>query len=317
MTAPARTIGIDIGGTKIAAGVVTAEGEIEHLTRRPSPADDPDALDDAIAECVAELREKSDVGAVGLAAAGYVSEDRSTMSYAPNLAWRDRPLAPPLRARTGLDVVVENDANAAAWAEYRFGAGRGCQDAVLVTLGTGVGGGIVVGGRLVRGGHGYAAELGHLRAVPRGLPCGCGQLGCWEQYISGNALVAEARRRAGGDPVRWRGVLGPVGGDEERIDGPLLTELAAAGEPVAVDLVHDLATMVGEFCSSVVAVLDPEVIVLGGGLGSVELLLEPARAAFTRTVSPRGHHPPVEIRVAEMGNTAGIVGAADLARILS
>jgi glucokinase len=317
MTDRARTIGIDIGGTKIAAGVVTADGVVEHEARRPTPAGDPEAIDDAMAECVAELREKSEVSAVGLAAAGYVSEDRSTVSYAPNLAWRDRPLAPPLRARTGLDVVVENDANAAAWAEYRFGAGRGRRDVVLVTLGTGVGGGIVVGGRLVRGGHGYAAELGHLRAVPRGLPCGCGQLGCWEQYISGQALVAEARRRAGGDPVRWRDVLERVGGDAERIDGPLLTGLAEAAEPVAADLVRDLATMVGEFCASVVAVLDPEVIVLGGGLGSVDLLLEPARAAFTRTVSPRGHHPPVEIRVAELGNTAGIVGAADLARLLS
>jgi glucokinase len=317
MTDPAMTIGVDIGGTKIAAGVVTPEGVVERVARRPTPAGDPEKIDAAMAECVAELRRSHVVSAVGLAAAGYVSEDRSTMSYAPNLAWRDRPLAPPLRARTGLDVVVENDANAAAWAEYRFGAGRGRRDVVLVILGTGVGGGIVVDGRLVRGAHGYAAEIGHLRAVPRGLPCGCGQLGCWEQYISGSALVAEARRRADGDPARWRAVLDRAGGDGDGIDGPLLTAMARAGETVAVDLVSEVATMVGEFCASVVAVLDPEVIVLGGGLGSVDLLLEPARAAFARTVSPRGYHPPVEIRVAEMGNTAGIVGAADLARVLS
>ena len=316
MSATGLTIGVDIGGTKIAAGVVTPDGTIERVARRPTPAGDPDAIDEAMAACVIELQATHDVEAVGLAAAGYVSADRSTMAYAPNLAWRDRPLAPPLRERTGLDVVVENDANAAAWAEYRFGAGRGHRDVVLVILGTGVGGGIVVDGALLRGAHGFAAEIGHLRAVPGGLPCGCGQVGCWEQYISGSAFVAEARRRAAADPESWAHVTAQAGETLDRFDGPLLTMLARSGDPVAADLFQYVGGLVGEFCASIVAVLDPEVIVLGGGLGSVgDLLLEPARESFARTVSPRGHHPGVELRAAEMGNTAGMVGAGDLARL--
>jgi glucokinase len=315
MSATDLTIGVDIGGTKIAAGVVTGDGRIERVSRRPTPTDDPAAIDATVAECVADLRSTHDVAAIGIAAAGYVSADRSTMVYGTNLAWRDHPVGPVLRSVTGLDVVVENDANAAAWAEYRFGAGRGRGDMVLVILGTGVGGGIVVDGRMLRGAHGFAAEIGHLRAVPGGLPCNCGQSGCWEQYISGSALVAEARRRADRDPQAWRDVLDRAGGTIDSVDGPLLTALSRAGEPVAADLLRDVGALLGEFCASVVAVLDPEVIVLGGGLGSVgEPILGPARESFVRNVSPRGHHPGVDLRAAQMGNTAGIVGAADLAR---
>jgi glucokinase len=315
MTADAvTTIGVDIGGTKIATGVVAPDGTILARAQRATPARDPGAIEATVADCVNELRAQHEVAAVGVAAAGFVSTDRSTVLFAPNLAWRDRDLRQGVHALTGLEVVVENDANAAAWAEARFGAGRGHHDVVMVTLGTGVGGGIVVGGRMVRGARGFAAEIGHVRAVPDGRQCGCGNMGCWEQYISGNALVAEARRRA--MDADWSpALLEHAGGAPELVTGPLITELAAAGDKALVQLLAEIGDLVGVFCASIAAVLDPGVIVVGGGVSSAgELLMAPAREGFLRELSPRGHRPPIELRQAMLGNAAGIVGAADLAR---
>jgi glucokinase len=309
------TIGVDIGGTKIASGVVAEDGSLVAEAQRRTPARDPQAIEVVVAECVAELADGHPVGAVGVAAAGFVSSDRSSVIFAPNLAWRDRPLRRALEGLIGRPVVVENDANAAAWAEYRFGAGRGHRDVVMLTLGTGVGGGIVVGGRLVRGTYGFAGEIGHVRAVPGGHPCGCGNAGCWEQYISGNALVREARRRAVADPAWAPGLLERAGGFPGGITGPLLTEVGQTGEPAVVGLLAEVGGLVGAFCASLVAVLDPGVLVIGGGVSTAgDLLLEPAREAFGRTLSARGHRPAVELRRAELGNEAGMVGAADLAR---
>ncbi|MFD0890998.1 ROK family protein, partial [Streptosporangium algeriense] len=189
----ALTIGVDIGGTKIAAGVVDEDGHIvEHLLR-PTPATDPERVAESIAEVVGELAEGREIEGVGLGAAGFVDETRSLVRFSPNLAWREEPLQKKVSALVGMPVVVENDANAMAWAEARFGAGRGESHLVCVTIGTGIGGGLVFDGALFRGRWGMGAELGHMQVVPEGRLCGCGNLGCWEQYASGNALVAEAR----------------------------------------------------------------------------------------------------------------------------
>ncbi|HWH28351.1 MAG TPA: ROK family protein, partial [Mycobacteriales bacterium] len=184
----ALTIGVDIGGTKVAAGVVDEQGRVLARTRRPTPSADPQAVEDVIATAVEELRREHDVVAVGIGAAGFIDHDRGVVLTAPNLAWRDEPLRDDVESRVGLPVSVDNDANAAAWAEHRFGAGRGEDHLVVVTVGTGIGGGIVTGGVLQRGRWGIAAEFGHMQLSQSGRRCGCGQHGCWEQYCSGRAL---------------------------------------------------------------------------------------------------------------------------------
>ncbi|WP_017614355.1 ROK family protein, partial [Nocardiopsis salina] len=163
------TIGVDIGGTKIAAGVVDPNGQILDRVKHPTPSEDPRALAEVVARAVDELRERreeGEIGAVGVGVAGFVDEDRATVQVAVNIGLRDHPLRDRVQERVGLPVVIENDANAAAWAEARFGAGRDSDHIVCVTLGTGIGGGLVLGGRLHRGRFGVAAEIGHYRMVP-------------------------------------------------------------------------------------------------------------------------------------------------------
>jgi glucokinase len=310
-----HTIGLDIGGTKIAAGLVSEDGELLAKVRRETPATDPEEIEDAAADAVAELVAAHAVEAVGVAAAGFVDASRSTIVFAPNLAWREQPMRADLEARTGLPVVVENDANAAAWGEFRHGAGREVEDMVLVTVGTGLGGGVVIGGRLLRGAAGFAAELGHVRVVPDGHRCGCGNRGCWEQYASGRALVREARELARSDTPMAARLLELAGGDADAIEGPHVTQAAEEGDPAAVELLADLGRWLGEGIASIVAVLDPSMVVVGGGVSEAgDLLLEPARAAFRRQLTARGHRPEPEIRLATLGNDAGMIGAADLAR---
>ncbi len=207
------TIGIDIGGTKVAGGVVDDSGAVVARMLRSTPSHDPEEVERVIADVVAELAKGRQIEAVGLGAAGFIDEGRSIVRFSANLAWRHEPLRERVERRTGLPVVVENDGNAAAWAEYRYGAGLDADPLLVVCVGTGIGGGIVVGGRLLRGAFGTASEFGHFRVVPDGVLCGCGQRGCWEQYGSGNALVREARprrRRTPSAPPRCsRSVGGP------------------------------------------------------------------------------------------------------------
>lgn len=313
-----HAIGVDIGGTKIAAGVVDDEGRIVVKTKRRSKGLDVDALDAEIADACAELAATHEVGAIGLAAPGFIGADQATVRFTPNLPWRDHPLRDRVAARLGLDlpIVVENDANAAGWAEFRFGVGRDVQDMVLLTLGTGVGGAVVAGGRLVLGAWGVAAELGHMRLVPDGELCGCGQRGCLEQYGSGSALGREARAVADADPERAVHLLGLAEGDPAAIKGPMVTKAALAGDELSVELLAGLGGWVGEACAAIAAVLDPELFVLGGGVASAgDLVLLPAREAFGDHISARGYHPEARLELASMGNDAGIVGAADLARL--
>lgn len=310
-----HTIGVDIGGTKIAAGVVSSEGAVLARVRRDTPATDPRAIEEAVVDAVAELRAHHPVEAVGVAAAGFVDARREVVVFAPNLAWRDEPLGPDLAAAIGLPVVVENDANAAAWAECVHGAGRDVDDMVMLTIGTGLGGGVISGGQLLRGPHGFAAELGHVRVVPDGHLCGCGNRGCWEQYASGRALVREARAVvAAAAPLAQR-LLDLVGGDVEAITGPHVTRAAQDGDAAAQDLLADLGRWVGEGAASMVAVLDSSAVVVGGGVAEAgELLLGPARAAFHRHLPARGYRPEAQLRQAQLGNDAGMIGVAELAR---
>jgi len=315
MSTPPLACGIDVGGTKIAGGVVDAAGCILEELKVESPADDAQAMEEAIATLVTELASRHDIACVGIGAAGYVDSGRAHVLFAPNLAWRDLDLKAELEARVHLPVVVENDANAAAWGEFAFGAGKDIDDLLLVTVGTGVGGGIVLDGNLHRGAFGVAAEIGHMRVVPGGVLCGCGNHGCLESYGSGTALVREARAAAEGGSLLARDLLDRAGGDVSAINGPLITEAARAGDPFAMERLADLGTWLGEGIASLAAVLDPAMVAIGGGVSEAEdLLLDPIRAAFGKQLTGRGHRPVAEIRKAELGNKAGLIGAADLAR---
>jgi glucokinase len=309
------TIGVDIGGTKIAGGVVSATGEILSRARRDTPAQDPDQIAHDVAALVRELQAgRDDVRAVGVACAGFIDRTGSTVLFAPNLAWRDEPLKMRLEAIVELPVIIENDANAAAWGEFRFGAATEADDMVLITVGTGIGGGVVVDSRLLRGAYGIGGELGHMRVVPDGIRCGCGNRGCWEVYASGNALLREASELVASGALHGAAISESCGGDLASLQGHHVTTVAQAGDAAAIELLADLGRWVGEGAASVAAVLDPELIVIGGGvIAAGELLLGPARAAYGRQLTGRGHRPVAEIVPAALGNDAGMIGAAALA----
>jgi glucokinase len=307
--------GIDVGGTKIAGGVVDEKGVIVEELVVESPATDVAAIESAIEKLVSELRTRHLIEAVGVGAAGYIDRARSVVMFAPNLAWRDLDLKSDLERQHGIPVVVENDANAAAWGEFQYGAGHDVDDLLLVTVGTGVGGGLVLDGSLYRGAFGVGAEIGHMRVVPDGILCGCGNRGCLEMYGSGSALVREVRGAAMAGSLLAADVLDRAGGDPLAITGPLVTESARAGDPFAIEQLASLGRWLGEGIASLAAVLDPAVVVIGGGVSAAdELLLDPIRDSFASQLTGRGHRPMLEIRRARLGNRAGLIGAADLTR---
>ena len=308
------TIGVDVGGTKIAAGVVDEDGEILSRARRESPATDSAAMQKTIADLIRELGADHDIEGVGLGAAGFVDVLRSTVLFAANLSWRDEPLKDDLEKLTGLPVVVENDANAAAWGEFAFGAAADVDDLLLVTVGTGVGGGIVLDRSLHRGTFGIAAEIGHLRVVREGRPCPCGNRGCWEQYASGSALVRDAQLAASQAPGA-AALVERAGGDPEAITGPMITTAAQDGDSFAIERLEVLGMWLGEGIAALAAVLDPGVVVIGGGVSAAgDLLLDPIRKHFRANLTGRTHRPELSVRAATLGNDAGLIGAADLAR---
>jgi glucokinase len=307
--------GIDVGGTKIAGGVVDESGTILEELQVVSPATDVHAIEEAIEKLVTELRTRHPIAAVGVGAAGYIDKARAVVLFAPNLAWRDLDLKADLERTLGLPVVVENDANAAAWGEFQYGAGHDVDDLLLVTVGPGVGGGVVLDGALYRGAFGVGAEIGHMRVVPDGILCGCGNRGCFEMYASGSALVREARAAAKAGSLLAADLLERAGGDPDAITGPLVTTAAHDGDAFAIEQLHSLGRWLGEGIASLAAVLDPAVVVVGGGVSAAgDLLLGPARAAFGAQLTGRGHRPTLEIRPARLGNRAGLIGAADLTR---
>ena len=308
-------IGVDIGGTKVAGGVVDPSGGVLARARRVTPSRSPRADEKTIVEVVQELRARYQVQAVGIGAAGFVDVERARVLFAPHLAWRNEPLLDAVAGAVGLPVVVENDANAAAWAEWRFGAGRGEPRLVCVTLGTGIGGGIVIDGEVQRGRYGMAGEFGHMVVMPDGHRCECGNRGCLEQYASGNVLGREARELArAGSPVTVP-LMERVGGDVDALVGPVITEAARDGDPVAIELFEDVGRWLGIGLANLAAALDPGMFVIGGGVCDAgELLLGPARESFRRTLTGRGFRPEPKIVQAALGPEAGLVGAADLAR---
>ncbi|MBL3803659.1 ROK family glucokinase [Streptomyces sp. BRB081] len=321
LTAPrVPTVGIDIGGTKVMAGVVDADGTILEQLRAETPdkSKSPRVVEDTIVELVLDLSDRHDVHAVGIGAAGWVDADRNRVLFAPHLSWRNEPLRDRLSGRLAVPVMVDNDANAAAWAEWRFGAGRGEDHLVMITLGTGIGGAILEDGQVKRGEYGVAGEFGHMQVVPGGHRCPCGNRGCWEQYSSGNALVREARELAAADsPVAYN-LIDRVQGNVHDITGPFITQLAREGDAMCVELLGDIGQWLGVGIANLAAALDPSCFVVGGGVSAADdLLILPARDAFRRQLTGRGYRPEARIARAQLGPEAGMVGAADLARLVA
>jgi glucokinase len=312
---PVLSIGIDIGGTKVAAGVVDERGQVLERIQSPTPSHSPQAVEDAIVSAVNVLSRRNRVQAVGIGAAGWVDSAQAVVNFSPHLAWRSEPLKAKLNERIALPLIVDNDANAAAWAEYRFGSGRGSSVMVCITLGTGIGGGLVINGQLFRGTYGMAGEWGHMISVPGGHRCECGNRGCWEQYASGNALVREAKELArSNSPLAYR-LMELIGGNPEDITGPSVTAAAIQGEQTAIELLADVGTWLGQGIANLAAALDPDLFVIGGGVSAAgDLLLQPARQAFGRTLTGRGYRSEARLELAHFRNDAGLIGAADLAR---
>ena len=313
-------IGIDIGGTKVAGGVVDVDGTITHRARRDTPhrSKSPSVVEDTIVEVVDELMQivgSETVAAVGIGAAGFVAADRATVVFAPHLSWRNEPLQATLQKRVVVPIFVDNDANAAVWAEWKFGAARGETHVMMITLGTGIGGGILINGQVQRGRFGIAGEFGHMQVVPGGLRCECGNRGCWEQYASGNALVREARSLVSANSPIASDLLDRVEGQPSNLTGPLITEAARDGDPTARELLAEMGNWLGVGIANLVAAFDPGTFVIGGGVSAAgDLLLDSARETFKRRLTGRGYRPEARIVAAQLGNDAGLIGAADLAR---
>ncbi|MFF2087554.1 ROK family protein [Nocardia sp. NPDC058176] len=307
------TVGIDVGGTNIRASVVDAEGEVLDTVQAPTPHS-ARALEDAIDRSVRELARRHPIAAVGLAVAGFISEDRSTVLFAPHLPWQKAPVAQRLGARLGLPVILEHDANAAGWAEYRFGAAAGGHTVVLVAIGTGIGAALLIDGRLYRGSHGIAPELGHLQVVPGGRACPCGKRGCWERYCSGTALAETAIEMLATDPVRSvlaRDVLRDPGS----LTGRRVAGAAHDGDALAVRVMADFARWLGLGLAFVSDLFDPDLIVIAGGVSSsAPLFLDEAREHYAGAVTGAGHRPLARLRTTQLGEAAGMIGAAELAR---
>ncbi|MGA9343581.1 MAG: ROK family glucokinase [Nocardioidaceae bacterium] len=308
-------IGIDIGGTVVKAGVVDVDGRVLETVARETPSTSAVEVEDTIAGVVSDLADRHVVAAVGIGAAGFVDATQTTVLFSPHLAWRNERLQDAVQQRVDLATWIDNDANCAAWAEARFGAGQGEPDLVCVTLGTGIGGGLILDGKLFRGRFGLGGEFGHMQVVEGGHPCPCGNRGCWEQYASANALVREARQRAEAGSASAAALLGRAGGDIAAITGLLVAEAALAGDPLAVQLLAEVGRWLGVGIANLAAALDPGVFVIGGGVADAgDLLLDPAVAAYRGQLTGRGYRPEARIVRARLGNQAGLIGAADLAR---
>lgn len=311
MTAAGPTVGIDIGGTKALGVRLAPDGAVLAERRAETPA----ASFEAIVATAAELADAldDDGSPLGIGVAGYV--DRAgVVRTSPNLSGLvDAPLREALAAASGRRVVVDNDANAAAVGEAAFGAATGAGDVLLVTLGTGIGGGLVLGGSLYRGANGGAGEIGHFTVDPSGPMCACGEPGHWEALASGTAFGALGRERAlaGSAP----GLVARTGGDAGAVTGETVGEAAAAGDADAIAVVVEYAERVAIGLAGLAAILDPATVVIGGGVCALgEILLTPLRAAFLDHVEGGDRRPAVRIVGASLGPRAGAIGAAVLAR---
>ena len=306
-----NAIGVDVGGTKIAAAVVSPTGRNLNEVRYPTQAVPPNRLVETIARAITEVKDDFEVGGVCLAVPGLILAAENKVIFAPNLhEIEDIRLDEEIGERTGLSVTVENDANAAAWGEFRFGSGKDVEHQVFITLGTGVGGGVITHGVLLRGAQGAGGELGHVTLDPTGPRCGCGNHGCLEAFASGTAIQRRAREVANDQP---NSALGRLAVDRQVL-GEDVTRLAEEGDEAALSVLEETGRWLGIGLAGFVNIFNPEVIPVGGGASRAgEFILGPARKeVYLRARSPS--RDLVEIKEATLGPEAGVLGAAALAR---
>lgn len=306
-------IGLDVGGTKIAGAVVTGCGHITDRLAVPTPTTPNQAVVAALLDLIVRLRQRNPgVAAVGVGAAGIVEWPQGYIRWAPNNSYHDLPLKDLLADATGLPTVVDNDANAATWAEARLGLGATCDNLGFLTVGTGVGGGLLLGGQLYRGRSGLATELGHMIVSPGGELCGCGNRGCLEALASGTALERLGRSAVAADPASQLGRL--CGGDPSGITGHLILEAAQLGDAQACSFFEQVGYWLGVGIASLTSIFELELVVIGGGLVETgDLLLDPARASLDTFAFSPEYRPIPPIQPGTFGSDAGVVGAAHLA----
>jgi glucokinase len=307
-----RSVGIDVGGTKCLGVALDQHGHVVAEQRRPTPRGDGSlpALIDTLAELAEAIGPFDELG-VGVP--GLVTRE-GVLRAAPNLdGVADFDVAGSLSARVGRPVHVDNDATCAAVAEWMYGAGTGTSDMVLVTLGTGIGGGLVAGGRLQRGRNGFAGEYGHMVVDPAGPPCPCGRRGCWERYASGSGLARLAREAAVGGRVSR--VLDIAGGDAETVRGEMVQQAAREGDADSLAVIDEFGRWVALGLVNLTNALDPEMFVLGGGLAmGADLYLGPIRQWFGELIYQPELRALPAIEFASWQERAGAVGAALLHR---
>ncbi|MDH2393976.1 ROK family protein [Streptomyces sp. HNM0663] len=307
-------IGLDIGGTKIAGGVVTEAGETTQVLRIPTPREGgADAMLQALMKVIDRLRDRTPgIEAIGVGAAGMVEWPTGLIRCAPNNAYDELPLQDLLTERTGLPITVENDANAAAWAEWRFGQGANYRNGLLLTIGTGIGGGIILNDQLYRGDVGIGSEVGHIVINPEhGSLCGCGVTGCLEAQASGTALGRMGREAAAADPT---GLLASLHGGPGSVTGETVFSAAEHGDPTARALFDKLGYWLGAGIASLVNIFNPEIVLIGGGLVTTrQYLFPPTQASFEQFVFAGSQRKLPLIECARLGAEAGLVGAAALA----
>jgi len=310
---PRETIGVDLGGTKMAVGVVDSDQKVRYQGSEPSTGLSEDKLIEELGKELAEARQACpEVLAAGLGIPATIDFDRGLAIHAVNLTITDVPIRDLMQERIGLPVFVDNDANVAAFAEHLYGAGRGAQNVVMLTIGTGIGGGLILNGEIYRGSTGAAAELGHIVIEEDGPPCqgNCPNHGCVEALASGTAIAKAGREAAERDPDS---ALGKALADGP-IAGRTVTELALAGDGPAREIVAQAGRHIGVALSSLANIFDPDVFVIGGGVSTVgEVLLEPAREELrSRALPPQNGRP---VKLAQLGPDAGMIGAAAMALI--
>jgi glucokinase len=307
-----ETIGVDLGGTKMLVGVLSGTEPL-YENREASTGQTEDELVEMLVREVEEARDaRPNVAAVGLGIPATIDHQRGIAVAAVNLPLSDVPIKELVSERVGLPVFVDNDANVAAFAEYLFGAAQGKPDTVMLTVGTGIGGGLILGGEVYRGSSGAGAELGHTVIQADGAPCqgNCPNHGCVEALASGTALGREGRAAAEGAPDS---VLGKVLAEGGEVDGRAVTDAAVAGDELATGVFELIGTRLGVACATFANVFQPDAIVVGGGvIAAGDLLLEPARREVRRrALTPMNRTPILE---AVLGNDAGMIGAAAMAR---
>ena len=308
------TIGIDIGGTKISAGVVDSSGNLIDSSRISTPTEGGKELILAVINLIKELKEKHEIKGIGISIAALISSDYGTIVGAPNIANLSKlNFVNEIKAEFKLPIVVENDANSAMWAEFKFGNAKGLNPVMFFIIGTGVGGGLVIDGKLFKGANGIGAEFGHMCVVPNGLLCGCGSKGCIEQYASGGALIRYANEAILDNPQGSETLLSF---GEGKLTGSGLTKAAKAGNELALAAFNKQADWLGLACASYSLIIDPEAIIIGGGVADAgELFLAPVREAMRKYMPFAESHVPPKIIAAKFGNDAGLIGAADLVRV--